>query len=169
MARSAADQGGTTGTSEEITVPPAIRLVLAFKDAAEAAREVGPPQAEVCTVEGLLIAADAAFTALARFADLWHDCAYSDPPWAGPGEEQAVLDGYEVWLDAADPIRDRLNRLTETGYESEWAGRFQAHYRLAQAFWDDALARRHLERDALRADQLVELATRLAARPSPQG
>lgn len=141
-------------------------------------RQAQDPGDEAFLVEGLLIAANASFTALSQFATLWHDNAYGESPSGEAGEEQTILEGYEAWLGAAGPLHFRVKQLTGAGilglvpgyelttadYESETIKRFEAYYDEAKAVWNDELSRRQAEREALRTDQLAELAARLIPR-----
>lgn len=149
---------------ERMSTPPAIRLVHAFKEAVESSQPAGNPSDEAFAVESLLIAANASFAALSRFADLWHDGTYGELPSDEAGEEQTIRDGCEAWIDAADTLFMRLCFLKRTGYESKGAEQFAADHDKARDIRMDALSRREIERKALRADQLADLAARLEPR-----
>jgi hypothetical protein len=171
MSQSASKITGHARSSAPLNVPPAIRLVLAFKEAMESSRRAQNPSDESFVVEGLLIAANASFSALSQFADLWHEGTYGESPSDEAGEEQPILDGYEVWRDAAGPLLVRLRRLTEVAlsgqfasYQSEGAVLFETHCHDAMAVLNDTLSRRQAEQEALHADQLAELAAKLKPR-----
>jgi hypothetical protein len=166
MSKSASERTGHAGSSAPIAVPPAIRMVLAFKEAVESPHPDHHAADEAFAVESLLIAANESFVALSRFTDLWHDATYGESPSAAVGEEQTVLDGYRAWLDAAALLSVRLLRLrlTAAGDKSENVERFEAYGVEAVAVWNDHLSRRQAEREALRTDELAELAARLKPR-----
>ena len=164
MSKSMAARTGSAEAPPARAIPPAIRLVLAFKEATESSRPARDPAEEAFEVESLLIAADASFAALSRFADLWHAEIYGESPSQGAGEEQVVLDGYDDWVDAAVLVLDRLAVLAKSGYESAWEGRFEKQFQRARREQGDALRRHQSERGALRAEQLSALAARLSPR-----
>jgi hypothetical protein len=166
MPKPESEQTNRADGSASSAVPPSIRLVHAFRDAVEAAPPREDRADEVFVVKGLLIAANASFSALSHYADLWHEGTYGKMPSAEAGEEQVVLEGYEAWLDGADPLLDRLLDLPVTQGSPLDAGkeRLLANHMAARAAWDDARERRRVEQQALRTDRLIELTGRLEPR-----
>jgi hypothetical protein len=166
MSESASKRTDQAGTPESLAVPAAIRLVHAFRDAVEASKRRQSRADEVFVVKDLLVAAGASFTAVSGYADLWHAGTYGKTPSAEAGDEQTVVDGYEAWLDGADPLLERLVRLpVKAGSPlAETVERFMANHRAARDVLNDARDRRILEGGTLRTDQLIELAGRLKPR-----
>lgn len=149
-------------------LPPAIRLVGAFKDATDSTRGQADARDEAFEVESLLIAAACSFDALSRFYELWYQAVYCDTPAQLPGPEQTLLDGYQTWLDGADRIRDRVNALKASEFESPEIRTFESRYHDAIGTLDDARARREIDREAIRADRLEMLATKVRPTQDPR-
>jgi hypothetical protein len=138
---------------------PVVRLVQAYKEALDStpSREGD----ERFAAEGLMIAAIATAEALAKSSDLWHAATYGDPP-IDAGDEELLLDAYEVWLGASELLRERLRLVHERGETFESARRFEECYLDATAVIDEARHRRELEWTALPVDRLAQLATKLS-------
>jgi hypothetical protein len=145
-------------------IPPPIRLVHAFKEAAEASKPEADPSQEALSLEVLLIAGDASFAALSRLEDLYHQIIYGGE-CQGDSVDQSVIEaGYDLWLDAADLLVERMKKLESFCYESESFAAFWKAQAKARFYLDEARDRRRLERQALRNDQLVRLAAKLKTR-----
>jgi hypothetical protein len=155
---------GAKQTEPAAGSPPPIRLVLAFRDAVDASPPRPELGGEAALVESLMIAAVSSLEALMRFRDLWFAAAYGDLGQPLPCDERVVFDGYDSWLDGAQPLMERLRRLEDADYDSPSAAAFRARYQQARASWNDAHNRRNLEQHALKANDLAELASRLGPR-----
>jgi hypothetical protein len=164
MSKKAKRQAKRTASGRDQPGLPVMWLVQAYKEAVDSTPP-DPEGKEALATEGLLIAALATSEALAKYSDLWHAATYGDPP-TDAGDEGMLLRAYEVWLDASEPLRERLRLLEESGYESDAARRFKACYLEARAVLDDARDRRELDRTALRVDQLTQLASKLSPAPA---
>lgn len=148
-------------------VPPPIRLVHAFAEAVDASPPSRDVADEAYLVESLLIAATCSFDALSRFASLWHSAAFGDAPSA-EDDEQAVAEGYDAWLEGAQPLFERLHRLERASYETSLFTRFESDYGAARSAQRDVRHRRDVEKTALSSKQLAALVAKLKSRDTPE-
>jgi hypothetical protein len=147
-----------------VTTPAPIRLVQVFKEAVELSRRLEVIEEEVFEVESLLIAAVCSFDALCRHDEHWHQGVYGDPPVRLAGPEQTLLDGYDIWRDAADAVEARVTALEARGFESARFDTFRSACHKVDALRRDARSRQAIDRRALRVDRLEGLAAKV--RPS---
>ncbi len=140
---------------------PPIRLVHAFREAVEASKPEDDSSEEALALERLMIAGDASFTALSRLHDFLFQVAYSREGAVSAIDPWIVEESYEVWLDAADSLIDRVLKQEETCYESAAFATYRKERAQALEFLDESRERRRLGRQALRTDQLAALASKL--------
>jgi hypothetical protein len=155
---------GARQTDPVAGTPHPIRLILAFRSAVDSSPPRPDLGEEAALVESLMIAAVSSFEALARFEDLWFAAAYGDASQPLAFDERDIADGYDSWLDGAQPLIERLQRLADAEYDSRMAGTFRAFYQGARSSWNDAHNRRKLEQHALKSRDLADLASRLGPR-----
>ncbi len=151
----------TTGTPGQI--PPAIRLVAAFKDSVQASRALSDPAEEALDVENLIIAADASFEALGRYADLVHALRCGDLGPEANQDDSSVEGGYDNWYDAASVLLDRVRWLWRIEYECRGDKTLAGHHRSARDVMDEFQLRREADKGALSTGRLSALALKLAS------
>ena len=152
-----------TPTTVPEKFPAPIRLVHSFRDAVRESVPEAKISEEAMEIESLIIAGNASFEALDHFDQLLLGIAREGKP-VNAHDRWIVVLASEVWLDAAESLRDRLAKLMREGYESGSSSAFSNAMIKAQATYSEGWARKALERQALRSNQLAALAAKLTPR-----
>ena len=154
---------GTPSTALSSSVPAPIRLILAFRDAVKESIPESDLSEEALSVESLIIAGNAAFEALTRLDRFLNECVRGSKLSDAP-DRRAVVVAYETWLDATEPLRQRMLSLMRESYESDSFTAFFGSMHLALANFSETWAREDLNRQALRTVELAALAAKLTPR-----